>query len=149
MGETLTPGLLDIPDGCQSEIRVSVKVPPNTKKIPTKGKVQPTPAVNLVYSRHQTKQSALESLSHVLDAARAREPHYTIISQEEVTFKDGKSGVSAVLSLQVDETVKLQQKHVLRTDEGVLTHFVLTGPAMGFDRTDREWSPRILAYKLH
>lgn len=148
MSSIMDAGTLALPEGCRSEVRVSIRIPTPKMRMMTTAEVTAAPQLNLVYSRHEAEGSALEALGHIVEMTKSQGVGAKLLKQEELRFDDGQAGVSALLALQVDPQTLLHQKHFMRKDEGVLTHFVLTGPGRGFDKVEGDWSARIRGFRL-
>lgn len=148
MTKLLQPGHLELPEGGEQELRVSIKAPPAIP-IPnrSKGKLAAAAATHLVYTRQLSQRSIEEEVELVVHKAKSQSS-CTVQQPSSYSFSDGADGVSVKVSIQVGSSTPLCQLHVLRMDASVLTHFVLTGSENDFAASEGAWMDRINGFRI-
>lgn len=135
----VTPGRIAVPSDWEVRTQITYIEPPDSSlKVPLA--VQQTaakPRANVVVSRSASSAASAEAaMNDFLSQTAQAVPGLRRLSQGDIDFADGATGVWLTVAFNATPQVRLAQRHVFRMDAGVLTQLVATAEEQRVDDLD-------------
>lgn len=120
-------GALAVPDGWDVQLQLELREPqrPLAAAAPTLHKPKPAPATNVIVRRGVSASTPASCADALLGELRTSTSTLRAQAPAEVVFEDGAAGVALELSFQAAQ-LTVVQRHLFRTDAGVVTHLCAT-----------------------
>jgi hypothetical protein len=119
-------GSLAVPEVWDVKLEITLREPDGDRLMaPLSAKAGASPRANIKLRRSRSAEDATQARAAFVAEAR-RIPQMCVVVEDTVAFLDGAVGAAVTICLPATPQLRVAQRHLFRSDDGVLTQLAAT-----------------------